>query len=386
MISLGLDSAGYRRLAATLCMDHNVEIVVSLLDLNRKYKMNLSSRLYDGQVNISASASDSTRSCTLSLWDDVGDVALAIDTDNIGEVSSFYNRMISVTYCVWRYGDTDSVDVPIFCGPIVGTSRDENGFLNLTCMGMDYILRNSAIWQSTSFKAGVNHGTALRTIARNRGGHDKVDFESVKGKFSKDTSYSKETVVWEALSSLARSNSKHLFTDGRGTLRLRTYPGSVAHRFSDGPGGSIVSRPTRDNTDDSIRNTIWVVGAPPEGSKTVPQYTKTLASTHPLSSKNLGRTVDGKLVPRIILEKVDDSSLTTSTKVKEAATNILGLYDDQAVNLRADVLVIPYLEESDTVELHLNGAYTTKCRLIEYTIPFRGPVSSFGSLRNMALA
>lgn len=380
-LPLGLDQSGMDRLGETLCMDHNVKILVSLMDINHNHLMDLSDRLFDGQVNISAKSTDATRSASLSIWDPKFE--LGLDDLVPDAYANFYRKMIRVTYCVWRYGDTSSVDIPIFTGPITATGRDGQGMLQLTCMGKE-VLAKAAIWDPTAFPKGYAMRTALQFLMTQRAGETKLSLEASNAKFGAKRSYAREAIIWDEAKVLATAMQKQAFYDGRGTFRSRTFPTTVSWRFRDGRGGSIVTKPTRNNDDTDMKNRVWAIGAAPKGSKTVPSAVATLPNTHPLSPGSLGRVYDGKVRPRVLLNKIDASTLTTKAQVQGLVDTAIDDYEAQNLALRADVLVIPFLEEYDLIQMSIAGEYNQQMRLGDYTIPFIGPVASWGTTKNLA--
>lgn len=379
---LGLDSAGVERLKETLCMDHNVLIKVSLLDLNHTYLVDATNMLYEGQVTMSTSGNGATRSSSLTLWDP--EDKLGLDDDSPNSPSLYYNRMMKVTYCVWRYGDTSSVDIPLFTGPISGVGKDANGMLLVTCLGKEALL-DGVVWTPVKWKKGSLIRSALIKLMQDYGGESRFDFESTTAKFGSDKSLAREQVIWPAAQAFASNMRKQLFFDGRGTARLRTSPSTSAFTFRDGPGGSIITAPTWDKNKDAVKNRVWLVGAAPAGSKTVPSYAASLPSDHPLNHNKLGRKVNGKTIPRILLEKVDDSSVTKLSVATDNAKKKLDALEAQQQSFRMDVLTMPFLEENDLVTIEMQGQYKTTQRVQDATFPFIGPVCSWGSKKNLSL-
>lgn len=379
---LGLSPAEVQRLKETLCMDHNVLVKVAMLDLNHNHLADVTNKLYDGQVTMSTAGNGATRSSSLTLWDPRDELGLDNDTPNSAAV--YYTRMMRVTYCVWRYGDTSSVDIPLFTGPITAVGKDANGMLLLTCMGKETLL-DGVVWTAIKWKKGKNFRSALIELMRDRGGETKLDFESSTSKMGSDKSLAREQVIWPAAQGLAGNMRKQLFFDGRGTARLRSTPTVSSFTFRDGPGGSIITAPTWDKDDEALKNRVWLVGAAPKGSKTVPSYAASLPSDHPLNHNRIGRKVGTKTVPRILLEKVEDNEVTKLSVATSNAKKKLDDLDDQQISFRMDVLTMPFLEENDLITVQVQGQYTTTQRVQDATFPFIGPVCSWGNKKNLSL-
>lgn len=382
----GLSPAGLERLKETLCMDHNVMVLVSLMDINHNHLADLTHMLYDGQVQISTTAGGPTRSSRLQIW----------DPDNITGLNDmspdaqllYYRKMIRITYCVWRYGDLKSVDIPLFTGPIVDSGINSNGLLEVNCLGKESLLNTAAVWKPAAWPKGYNVGTALRTLLRDRGGEVHFDFETTSVKFGAKYQIAREAIIWDEAQKLARKCSKQLFYDGRGVSRFRSLPSTsatVAFRFRDGPGGSIITSPLKGSSDTEIKNTAWVIGAAPKGSKTIPSSVLQLPSSNHLNPWAMGRKVGSTTIPRVLLEKIEDTTLTKKAQTNARAAQTLDKYDDQQATLKADVLTIPFLEELDLITFTVSGEYDTSQRVQDLTFPLIGPVCSWGSQKNISL-
>lgn len=382
MMNPGLTSAQFEHLKRILVSNHNVKIIVSMTDLNHKSLFNASEMLFDGQVNISSN-NDITRSATLSFWDPRHQ--LGLDGKSLAEGSNFYTRMFKVTYCVWEYGMTRSYDIPLFHGPVNGTSRD-GGMLEVTCMGKE-LLAQSDVWTTARYRGGEKKTEVFRKLMTYRGGETRFDIQPSNSKIgSKGVTYVREQIVWDEAKKMARSLGYHAFYDGRGVCRARVRPSAVSWNFRDGPGGSIVNEPKVKNSDEAVKNVIWVEGATPSGKKKAPSAISVLPSTSAVNHRTLGRIVNGNLlVPRILLQKETVDTITNSTAAKVNADQRRDSYAQQQSNFTVDTLSIPMLEEQDLVGLTLSGKYSERYRVTDMSIPFSGPVASLGSSKNLSL-
>lgn len=376
MIDLGLDTAGWERLRWMLTYGYNLRIVLNLIDLNHKHLDSLSWRFQDGQVTVSSDA-EITRSASLVLWDP--DKSLRLDDVNPDLGGLYSDKMIQIFYCVWQDGDTRSIDIPVFTGPVYKAKRS-GAFLNVDLLGKEF-LSQTVIWTPQTYYEGANRGRVIKDIMRRGSGEQRMTFAETGYKLAANLSLGREAMSWEESKKIIKSmNNKHLFYDGRGTLRFREYPSRPTYVYSDGPGGSLTSDPELTYNLDNAKNLIWVVGA--TGISAVARA----PSSHPLNHNRIGRVYAGTLVPRYLMEKIENSNISSNTAAQALADKMLDARLKEALEFTGSAVPIPFLEEMDIVGVQKQNEYMIQVRNKEFTIPLvAGTEASIGSTKNLAL-
>lgn len=371
MIDIGGGDARRQALLDLLATDHCVRVVVALLDLNENYLANLSDKLYDGQVNISAD-SDVSRSSSLQLFDP--DAMITLDTFNPMDGALYTDRMISITYCVWQWGWTKSIDVPLFRGPITKVSRDDY-FVNVECMGKEILAKN-VLWNAFNYGVGYNKTAFVRDIMGRGAGETKFDLQISTGKFTKARSYKKLENPWEEATEVANGTGQYLFYDGRGVLRMRSYPKTVGFTFRSGDGGMLRTKPQIVYDMDNFYNGVYVKGntSSIEASVWAPE-------DHPFNHNRLARNGVPFRKPMVI----EDSEITTVAAAKTRAQGALTEAITQGIDLQTTALIMPLIEEGDMIEIELKGQYKVPIRLKSVSIPLLGTDMTLGQTKNITL-
>lgn len=385
MINIGLTTSQMSSLGRMLCSDHNVDIEVSLMDLNHKTLDDLSWRLLDGQVNIKA-GDQISRSASLVLFD--GDKGLGLDRANPASGALYYNRMIQIRYCVWQTGygvfGKKRIEIPIFTGPI--TKMKRNGVsVSIDCMGKE-ILSQVAIWDARNYSKGANKVAVIRSIMANGSGERFFLLKSSSAKLPAKLSLGRVSIPWTEASRLARSLGMRLFYNGAGYLVLRRDSTKPVFTFRDGIGGSVMTEPDISYNLENVINRVWVTGVK-KGKKPVPSAVVSAPSTHPLSGVSLGRKLkNGTVVPRVLLMKIDDQSIKTDQDAKTRAQKALNIGLLQEIQITVDTLPIVFLEEYDRVKLSMQGKYAIEFLMKDFSIPLSGQsLSSIGVNKNLKL-
>lgn len=374
MISAGLSIADQILLAGALVSDHHVRVIVNMLNLNESVIAPLSSYLYDGQVTISADAKI-TRAASIVLLDP--ERILTIDADSPADGALYYDKMISLTYCVWKIGWTRSIDIPIFRGPIIHMKRT-GMFISIDAFGKE-ILAQNAIWTPRSYKKGSNKTLVIRDLMRNGTGESKFSMQNTSRKLPSTMALVRESIPWDYAKKIAAGMSMQLFYDGRGTLRLRSFPTATAWTFRDGTGGSILTQPDINYDMDNVRNLILVKGGKPKGSKIAVEGKAFTPPSHPLNHNRIGRNG----VKRVLLEVIEDSTITSKSEADAKALNDLNHRLLQGLDIQANTLPIVHLEENDLAAINMSGQYALRFRLKEMTIPLVGGTSATVGTRRM---
>lgn len=370
MISLGLTAAQQREFHAVLAGSYSVDIVVRVMDLNRRYLADISERLYDGQVNVDGDA-DITRTATLSLRDP--DHALLWDTNSPSDGSLFVDRLVSILYVITApYPARLTYSVPIFAGPVTKASRTAD-VVNVEASGMEHlVLPPTVAWFTKTYNKGVKKSTLVRTIMSELGTETKFQIPDWPETTAAPVTLVHNSNIWAVAKSVVGSRAtNHLFYDGRGVCVLRKTPYTSTFAFRSGDGGTIITEPQVNYDMADVRNTVRVVGAVPTGKKTPVSATVTAPRSHPLSTFSLGR--NGR--QRVILEEVEDDHLKTAAQCKELAQSRVDWLLQQSVDVTFDARVVPHLEPEDVYTIHTPD-FSFTARVKRLTIPLKsGPMS-----------
>lgn len=379
MRTTGLSSSSVKRALATLSMTHSVEVTATLLDVNHRSLMSLTSMLQGGQVNVNASA-EITRSASVTLWDP--EHRSGLDSKSPGTAANYYNRMIRLSYTIWRPGDgsTSRVTVPIFTGPVTTVKR-RGGALEIGCVGKEQLAMH-AFWSPLNIPKGLRKTDAIKRILAQRSGESRFKFAASTAKTGKALSYAREHIVWTEAKKLASSLGMRMFYDGNGDLVLRRDPRSVVYAFKDGRGGSLLSLPDISYDDTEVRNVVYVKGGT-VGTKNKTQAVAyaTLPANHPLNHNRMARNG----VPRVYLESLERTDLKKVAECLAVAKASLDRFADQQLSVTFDALVNPFLEEGDYLQVKVEGDFALNFRLNEMSIPLAGVSSSIGQVRNLSL-
>ena len=232
-------------------------------------------------------------------------------------------------------------------------------------------------WKARTFAKKSRKTTAIRTLATDAGETHLV-IPDLHKTFPNRFGVGRMDMPWVKMSRIADSLNRHLYYNGNGELRLRTYPTKPYLVFNK----ALLSEPTIHRVPGSV-NTIWVVGHKPKGPKKRAQAVAVLPENHPMSPQELGRN-DEDLV---LAEKVDNPHLKTIADCKARARRIR---DDRAritEDYKIEVMPFPDFEEYD-----IAGADTDEGRLLirmkQWALPL-GPTAEampIGSTRRTTVA
>lgn len=356
MIPLGLRASELRGLNEALATHHQVRVRVFIARLDHTYAVDVSKYVIDGQVDVDASA-DVTRTASVKLLDVRR--ALPFDSDSPAETALFLDRLLRVSYDV-LVGD-EWVAVPVFTGPLSRLNR-EGDVVTVEAQGKE-ALAMGAIWRPLTLKKGMLKTDAIETILRNRAGETKLSIPKQAARLPKTISLHREAVAWSEARKIARGLSRQLFYDGRGTCRLRPWPGKTVYSFT---GNTVVSELNVTYTSETV-NTVWVVGGVPKGQKHHVSAVAVAPAAHPLSPQRLGRNG----VPRYLLpdgKQIDEDTIKTVAEAKALAHQRLNDGLLETVECSFDALPIPHLEPGDAIYVHTDDG-AVRFRLTTFSLP-----------------
>lgn len=344
---------------------------LTMLDLDGSEVADLSSRMLEGQVNIDTTA-EAVRQLSATFLDP--DHSLALDSDAPTDGALYADRMLRAEYGFHVPALGKWVYVPVFTGPLATMARD-GGEVQVSCLGKEHLAGGQA-WRPMTLKKGMNVGSAIRAILRERAGETEFAFPTVKNRLPEHYSLGRMSSPWGAASQLARSIGRQLYYDGKGVCRLRRPPTGSVFTFD----GDVVLSPPQVTYDlSTVRNTVWVKGHKAEGK---PQITGTATAgrSHPLSPWRLGRNGE----PRYLVEQVERSNVRSRKEARQLAQRTLRGLLLEGVSVSFDSLPIAHLDPLDTVRIATDEV-SLKFVLRQASLPLTHDGSmSVGALRRVA--
>lgn len=361
-----------RALRSTIAQPHRSQIRVSALNLAGDRLADLTPYLDDGQVDVDSTA-DVTRSCSLQLLDTRR--ALPFDSDHPSDTALFLDRMVAVSYVVlvgstWR-------SIPIFTGPVSKLDRDGD-VVTVEAQGKESLLLGAA-WAPITLHKGQTKDDAIRRLLREGNPayrESRLDLPNVSARLPKAIGLKRDSVPWTVAQSVARSMGRQLFYDGRGTARLRSWPGVSGFSFT---GGAHVTSPIQVSFSADVVNAAQVIGGTPKGSKKHVHATAVAPRSHPLSPYRIGRYLlpDGQIT--------QDDSVKTTHEAQQLASRLVADGLLQSVDVAFDALPVPFLEPGDLCHVATDDGSIT-FRLQKFSIPLTaGDSMSVGYTRRVSL-
>ena len=357
MIPLGLTTSEQAAFHRALTDSHSIDVMVSLLDMEEKFVATLGSWVLGGQVVLDTSG-EVTRSCQLTLLDPGHRVS--IDPEKPGDALHL-NRMVSVTYGVWVEEINRWVRVPVFRGPIVKASRDED-VLEVEALGKEHLLRGETGWTKV-YPAGATRTWVIRDLVTKMG-ERRMAVPSWKAKTSKASIMVKirlHSTVWWWVRQAAKSMAAQAWFDGGGVLRLRKTPVRTTWTFRE---DSLLSIPKVTVTDEDTFNAVWVKGQAPEGKKFVVESRGELPASHPNSPVSLGRNG----AKRLLTDVIEDDAIRSVLDAKKAMHRRLTEIQVGSYEVEFECLPVPHLDPMD-VALLAWGELPVTFRINKFTLP-----------------
>lgn len=370
MIPLGLSGTEQQALEAQMRSTAEVRIGLKLLDLNHGELADLSDRLIEGQVNIDTAA-ETVRQMSVT-FDDPGH-SLALDSDAPTDGALYADRMLQATYGFYVTALGRWVDVPVFTGPVATMDRD-GGQVSVSCLGKEHLAGGQA-WRALHLKKGLNTGTAIQRILKERAGETKFAFGTVTQRLPKAFSLGKMDSPWALARTLAEGLGRQLYYDGAGVCRLRVAPGTSLFTFN---GDVVVSEPKVTYDLSSVFNTVWVKGHK-KGREQVTASAVAPAS-HPLSPHRLGRNGE----PRYVVQLIERDGIRTTKDARTLANRTLTKALREGVQVAFDSLPIVHLDPLDWVTLS-TADVAVAFSLTQASIPLtHSGAMSIGALRQVS--
>lgn len=392
MFPLGYSGADRHAYHRALADSHSIRTRIQVLTLDHEPIDTLTGDFLDGQVNVTADG-EYTRSLTLAFLDRRRTYDFGIDTPANG--AAYLDRMIRAHYEVKVPELSDIIDVPIFTGPVAKPDRagDE---AHVECHGKE-VLAMGAAGEPMTVKKGTPKVVAIRRILRERGGETHFDFPDLNERLRHPVTLGRSSQPLAAAQRIAASfndGGRQLFWDGSGTCRLRRFPDNPCLTFRDGNGGMVMGEPQVGFSSENLRNAAWVVGGVPKAKKTDETAAKekergvrhweNLPRKHPLSPWRQGREVDGDIVPRYLLERIENKHIRSDKAAEKRAQALLHRRAKQQVDVAFEVLPAPHLEEEDMIRIDIDGV-SVPIRLGDFSIPLKhDQLMSIGVMRRVS--
>ena len=379
-----LSTAERAALENALVSSYSVRTKVFVTDLVGNSKADISHRLLGGQIDVDVTA-EVSRTLQITLFDPSSQVSF--DSEDPSEAAIYMSNMIEVHYGVKTPTMNEYIDIPVFVGPVVNLSRDEDE-IELTAYGKEHLAKG-LFWHNFNAKKGANKIDVIKRIMRDGAGETKFLLpEAPKARLKDDLSIvALKQTPWGAAQSIAKSMDRVLYYDGAGRLRMRAAHGNKVFTFEGGDDGALMSIPSITFNTEDAKNAVVVKGkrtikAKKKGQKDKLQTFSAKAvvpQNHPLSPWKLGRPG----APRYLVEIVENDKIKSADDAARIAENRLTRLVEQTVEIAFDAQPIPHLEEYDRVSLScdaFDGVFTLR----QFSIPLTvGDTMSIGYNRRL---
>lgn len=372
--ALGIDPVTYDR--ALRSIERQWRVTVRVMDKNDAVVDVLTghaqqgTRFMSGSVNFDATAAVS-RSAEMTVMDPGRELLFE---DSVQDGALWPNRFLSIEYGVRVSGVW--ADVPLFYGRLSAYARDGDT-VTLAATGREADHLEPALFNT---KLHIPKQTLISVaIKRILQAHGETHFAFTDAG-SRRTKASVDLVptdqAWVVAQSLANDANRHLFFDGTGTARLRSYAGEdPVWTFTD---QNITQAPSQSFDLSELRNVIRVRGKVPDkgdGKKQPPSYTAMPAVSDPLHPRNLGLS---------LVEFIDDDHVTSSPDARKLGERVLDQRMKEAVGVDFNAIPVPHIEEWDPLAVKMDGlhvAFPAK----KWTVPLDGSEMSMGTTRFVRL-
>ena len=335
-------------------------------------------RIVSGQVTVDATA-DVTRVLEVTLHDPRHELGL----DGSPDSGFLYaDRILRAMhrYRVAALGRT--VEVPIFCGPIVGEPEREGDTLRLTAHGKEAFAQGP-LWQTMNLAAKTLKTDAMSRILTEGYGEAHLAIPTLDDKLPEAISLVRTDAGWDTVKALADGLTRQFYFTAPGVGTLREWPKASTFTFTE--DFRAEGEPTITGTGDLV-NTVLVTGGTPKKAKNPVTAEVSLPAIHPLSPQTLGRKrADGSVVPRHLVLEIEDETLMSKAAAEARGQTELDAAAAQSLAVAFDAIPVSHLEEGDMCTLPYRGI-PILFRLDQFTLPliFDGePTSSIGYLRKI---
>jgi hypothetical protein len=366
MISIGLSAADQAKFTSLLRSAHFLGVVVRLLDLDHNYREDLTAQFMEGNVSIDVDA-DVTRGLDVTFLDPQKQIS--IDPDSPSPTSIYVAQMLSVVMVYLSPTRDFLVNVPVFTGPIDSVDRDDV-FLQVKCLGKESLSIQN-LWSGKTYAKGQRKTDVIRSIFRDLIGETKLDLINDPATLPNDLKLNRDDAPFMKAKDLAGSMGYQLFYDGRGVARMRKRNNNVVFTLDK---TWLTDQPQASYDLQETINAVDVKGHKPKKGKDAPRAKAIADYNHPLSPWRLGRAG----VPRYLWTEVEDDSLRSDAECAEVANRILKRGLLAGVEVQAEGIPHPQLEEEDIIH-YATDHFNATAMLKKFTIPLEaGENSTYG--------
>lgn len=363
MFDLGLSPTEFDSLVGSLAGSEQIRTSVFLLDLEHNLVQDLTALGVEGSTSINM-AGDVQATASASVFDPLGESGLDVVTDLVGVRPP--DRLLQVYRGSLVNGEW--IDVPVFCGVITDISRDGD-YLTLDAQSKD-VLALDKPWKSYTVKKNTLVSEAVKSILGEMTGETRFKVQTSVEKLGKDVSVTSDTTALRVVRDLLTNVGWVGFYDAEGYFVAKPTTTSSVFTFTDGDGGFITSRVSRDYRTDDIVNAVRVVS---NYGKTTITGESVVDATHPYSPEALGRNGVGRYMWAEITSDVKLDLNQAKVRAEEELQKELL----DSVSVSFDGLPVPFLDGSDVVRVEAEGV-GLDVRLGTMTVPWGLGSAAFG--------
>jgi len=361
MRTLGLSASDFRLYLQQLRSPHERRIHVEIETLGGTLLRHLTLQLLDGQVDVDTTA-EVSRVLNMSFLDPSR--SLQFEPDSLGDAPLHRSRRVRVNYSVRVPALSEWISCPVFTGPIFDFNR-EGPVVSIVAKGMELQALGNQ-WNARTFAKKSKKTKALRALATDVG-YTRMVIPDLRSTFPGRMTVARMDQPWLKMRKIAKSLDRHLFFDGAGVLRLRTYGNRPVYTFGD---NTLLAEPAVRRDVEGLINVVEVYGKKPKGKKRRPHAAAPLQPGHDLSPQSLA--LNGQ--PLYLAERVEDEHLKTNAACFARARR---LRDDRArlpVDISFESIPIPCLDEMDWVMVVTDDG-PKLVRMQKWTLPLGGSAS-----------
>lgn len=375
-----LTPADRRAFREALVTGYTISTEIEVLNSDDEVLSSLRPIMVEGQVAIDMDA-PVNRVVSLTLIDPLN--RLGFDSEAIEDGHLYADRQLRVMTVIDADGLSEPVHIPAGCGPIAAMTR---AGATLTVEVHDRGAYGMGVaWRSRSWPKGTQKTTVIREILKELMGEPRLArIPEQKERLRRPFNLAADEQPWPAAVALARSMGMRLYYRNDGVPILEHPRESVAWRFRDGEGGSIINDPNVNPDFTTLRNAIEVTGGAVEPKprcqkasvvacapsssgrdtgdttsgfgveKRRPRHARAVAPrSHPLSPRRIGRNG----APLFLAEFIEDENLSTEKAVDRVARRSLREGLREGTEVTFDALALYHLEPGDLVAVSAFGTH-----------------------------
>lgn len=371
MIDLPITPSERAAFERALVQSHRIRVKLTLFDRDESRIGALERMIHSGSVHIDRTG-ESTRALSLNLIDPRR--TLRFEPDSPAEGALHADNFIGVQYGVYVAELAQWVDVPVFHGPITLVER-LGATARVEALGKESLmLAPHLAGQGYTIRKGTRTDDAIRRVA-GQAGERRFQLADLGRRLRRSQVVGPETEPWKVivggeesakgkvLPSLADRGGHDLevFYNGTGHLTARRRDTNPSFTFAEGK--HLTGEPTVKWDVREFRNAVIVRGGKRKKKARARAFV-TLPASHPLSPRSLARNGED----RYLVEVFESEGLKTDAECRRRGQEILNRKSREAVTAEFESLVVPHLDEADTVVLK-TAEYDLRFDFQQATIP-----------------